>query len=1174
MPIFQDHEISNEYQLHDDRLPTVNDGMKFILSRENTIPRIPRDTRIWEFAKITRELWLKADCCPLSEARVYSKFQGLYDDYVRFLKKSSDSNHRKRVSTSPPLEPTRRSSRATTTPKTPVTPQVRLPSQTQSLFSPPTPATRNKPSNNIIMRKKWDEEFGEKLFDVVSNCTIVENVKNGGCFDNEFYTDQKSPRLLKMQVTKVTDEFICAEEKRKQKAARRYARQELAKGTEMFKVVNLDTIEVDEINEDDDTSDPDFAHKHPVSHYSVIQTRENSRRKELFAKIKLDKACQVTDLTAVVVMQQPHQKAADPKYLEAMSLIMSEGLSATEALKTVCIVDRVVWNQIRLLPLDMDKDYTNMRRKIKKLEGKSSIPNESSETSDNDHEEDDHANDKNEDSSVNLMRLKTELQKKKDYYEENRANVLPDRRTIRRNHHLMAVYVEKKIGDELVEHGGFCIPDGTTRNKIGEFAGMIVIVNEKMRALKGQRIGKGDQSTWADVVVHMLERLSTASNNEIVIIWESIKTMLSDLCKVNRNLAAEISKLIGSEWIPGQLFCVLHYVLAIPVAIKKKFTAYQSQIGAEKLFPETTGFEMNIDDKTVVVQILDVWMRISSIRWHGRSWNRYNSYTTFAEKYGVRNVGHMIHANRFGEFEERCAGGVYMAESWIKWLETIIDVRNTLSCYLRSVVTLMPVCIFQWAAAALIGLHVTTPFMSMLLDYKATQRELLIILPDLYEDLIQYHTSLIKFDGPAIKSLAKFWQPPFEKDCTPYGVDVMKSLQTYTDECDHQLMDKCLRAITKVMGESLKRQRGNAYGFGDEKDSEDHITKNMPLQLMDDPDATHSKPIENYFGNLDRFSSKTGPQGFDKITDDLVIKYGSDLIVEKQYEWRSKENKQAAANLKVLQNIFDKKQNALRSSGVSDPDIAIITTSNKIQRVVKQCKVNHNGPLVTQEELDDIVSNTSDSVKLNKVLDLEIRYRKFTMTKVKGDCPLFLQRKIAVDQKIKNLELLMDSQELGLKALATMVDLADVINSSTEGDEEKEEAIIETQDSNVADDINSRGDAPSNENIASFRITAQTPVSENDFIIGMFEDGFFPGQVIDDCGDKIDAIFMEHVARNNHPDRSLWRWPSVTDRQILNKACVLKICPNLDVSSELSTRRCIVFKLLNLELVSKFSEKS
>ena len=120
---------------------------------------------------------------------------------------------------------------------------------------------------------------------------------------------------------------------------------------------------------------------------------------------------------------------------------------------------------------------------------------------------------------------------------------------------------------------------------------------------------------------------------------------------------------------------------------------------------------MNMEDKIAVIQILDCWMRLTSIRWQARAWNQYQSFTNFAEQRGY-NVGHMLHANRFGEFEECCAGGVYLSEVWM-WLETFSDVRNQLSCYLRTVPNLMEISRFLWAGSTLIGIHVTVPFMSM-----------------------------------------------------------------------------------------------------------------------------------------------------------------------------------------------------------------------------------------------------------------------------------------------------------------------------------------------------------------------------------------------------------------------------------------------------------------------------
>ena len=61
--------------------------------------------------------------------------------------------------------------------------------------------------------------------------------------------------------------------------------------------------------------------------------------------------------------------------------------------------------------------------------------------------------------------------------------------------------------------------------------------------------------------------------------------------------------------------------------------------------------------------------------------------------------------------------------------------------------------------------------------------------------------------------------------------------------------------------------------------------------MLDDPAATNTKKIDNYLGNLDRYLSSTGPHGFDKITDDLFLKYGKDLILDNDRELPSQENR-------------------------------------------------------------------------------------------------------------------------------------------------------------------------------------------------------------------------------------------------------------------------------------------
>eukprot|EP00111_Clytia_hemisphaerica_P016701 TCONS_00049517-protein len=172
--------------------------------------------------------------------------------------------------------------------------------------------------------------------------------------------------------------------------------------------------------------------------------------------------------------------------------------------------------------------------------------------------------------------------------------------------------------------------------------------------------------------------------------------------------------------------------------------------------------------------------------------------------------------------------------------------------------------------------------MSMLLDHKVTPRQLLVILLQLYQDLCSYPLSMIHMTRCALPSMQTFFLDPLKDATSPYGVNVCLKLKGFISECDQTLMESYLKQISQGLGCILKRQRGNQYGFGDDGNSDLHILKNMDEKMLDDPDATNTKSIENYFGNLDREIKKAGSQGFNKCCDDLTIK-----ICKRCHRWQA-----------------------------------------------------------------------------------------------------------------------------------------------------------------------------------------------------------------------------------------------------------------------------------------------
>ena len=61
---------------------------------------------------------------------------------------------------------------------------------------------------------------------------------------------------------------------------------------------------------------------------------------------------------------------------------------------------------------------------------------------------------------------------------EDIGNTLPDPNCVRHNHNLISVYCEGRIADEYVEQQAFLLPDGTSRQVVGDIAAAVVQVGK------------------------------------------------------------------------------------------------------------------------------------------------------------------------------------------------------------------------------------------------------------------------------------------------------------------------------------------------------------------------------------------------------------------------------------------------------------------------------------------------------------------------------------------------------------------------------------------------------------------------------------------------------------------------------------------------------------------------
>ena len=348
-------------------------------------------------------------------------------------------------------------------------------------------------------------------------------------------------------------------------------------------------------------------------------------------------------------------------YLQAGFLMCAVGnQSPSQAVMNMMIIDTQIYKQKRTLPLVMQKRYQLQIKRLKKLraglrirqsasddaaivqdaiiEGQpdtgEGLIEQQTEQNDSDSAEEEECDDTilfeteidiGDEHECHETAMdydspptkKSKLDKGQEYVAQTKYKqklhldqVLPDPRSIRRAHHQAASYLEGEIGSKMVQDGKtFLMPDGTSRAKVGKMGATLVKIEGKMRALKLQCMGNEQRENWADTIIHQIQRLSVASNESTEDIYRSICSLVSDSCKVNKGLAALISAKLGLEWVPGQLYCLIHSVLGFQDGISKTWLKYQEEIGHEKLYPSITGFEMDVEEKGLIKHILEMYLR-------------------------------------------------------------------------------------------------------------------------------------------------------------------------------------------------------------------------------------------------------------------------------------------------------------------------------------------------------------------------------------------------------------------------------------------------------------------------------------------------------------------------------------------------------------------------------------
>ena len=97
------------------------------------------------------------------------------------------------------------------------------------------------------------------------------------------------------------------------------------------------------------------------------------------------------------------------------------------------------------------------------------------------------------------------------------------------------------------------------------------------------------------------------------------------------------------------------------------------------------------------------------------------------------------------------------------------------------------------------------------------------------------------------------------------------------------------------------------------------------------------------------------------------------------------------------------------------------------------------------------------------------------------------------------------------------------------------------------------------------------PPKKEEFVSILLENGFYIAQVDNVWDNKIWKSYLKPKQDN---ERTHWMWADIKEEAWVDQDFVMEVYPALRIDSELSTRRNIVYELLNEEVINVFVQFS
>ena len=575
-------------------------------------------------------------------------------------------------------------------------------------------------------------------------------------------------------------------------------------------------------------------------------------------------------------------------------------------------------------------------------------------------------------------------------------NTLPAMSNTRRTEPYIEAMALSLIVDEMMDEENetavVYANDGSGMSGVGKYIVQSLTINGKKRTLPTFGISTETRDSLSDLMKDTVRILSISTRNKYSEqeILRKVNFVMTDSTSHNLKVIEKVCEDLSVDKVPSTLLCNVHPLMMFQNKIKQLCQMLHDALGTEKI---TNCFMVDVDfrNESFVIKALKCLSNFISNEYSAKPWNRHSHFSAFIKP--KKNMSISLKDHRFNRLMDCSLALLYHFDDVASYLDKFTSINNGITVLDRSFLD-MDILKPIFAAISLLGLHITRPFHTLIINKETNYSTLLRAFPLLYQDLTEVRAE----NYVTVEQVASFISPDVFKESLPDKnlLDHLSSMMvSYKSD-----ITKFLDIALQLFAEGFSLQRGAIFGFGPAKDnSTDTVLKICSLSAdevlkMDQSKVqVHNLGEENTVGCVNYEIGIRGKSNLESASRKIVLNKCSDLLKKVDLK-KLRTYRKEALEIKKVKSEWNLKMKALEEEGYSAKEILNTKKdANKLKDLQFLKDEIPPGPFTNADAVSRYVddSNIKDDVK-NKRLYIEIRYAKNTSLSLKETSSVFRLR--------------------------------------------------------------------------------------------------------------------------------------------------------------------------------------